>query len=109
MEGVRDLVPELRIEPLDDPESVSDVETRMEGLEPEVILFSDHDPDAARQINRRASPNGLLVESGELLTHEMPLVQKEPVLGWKLIHAEENAVLDRLKAAERFPHLRKNS
>src|SRR5437660_11189918 len=94
MERIRYPTPQFGVQTLDHAERVRDVETGMEGLEPKVVLFVDHDADPARQIHRRARSHRLLVQPRQLLTDKVPLVEEEPVLGWQLVDAHQDAVLD---------------
>src|SRR6266513_1150386 len=81
----------------------------MECLEAQVVLFVDHDADAAREVDSCASPYRLIVQSSQLLAHQMALVQQQPVLGGKLVDPNEHSVFDRSQAGESFANLRKDS
>src|SRR5256714_412799 len=109
VERIRHFVAQFRIQTLQNPESVRDVKPGMERLQPEVILFVYHDADAARQINGRACPHRLLVEACQLFAYEVPLMEQQPILGGKLVDAQQHAIVDRAQAAERLPYLRQDS
>src|ERR1700720_1439755 len=74
-----------------------------------MVLFVDHDADAARQVDSRACSDRLLVQASELLADQMPLVKEKSVFGRQLVHPHEHPVFDRAEARERFTDLRKNS
>src|SRR6185312_6405122 len=85
-----------------------DVKAGMERLQTEVILFVDHDPDAAGEINRRSRADRLIVQASQLLAHQMPLMKQESVLGWELVDPQQHTIVDRAEASERLSDLRQN-
>src|SRR2546430_2132662 len=74
-----------------------------------MVLFVDHDPDAARQIDGCARPYWLVVEACQLLADQMAFMKQQPVLRRQLVDAHQNPILDRAQASKRLPHLCQDS
>src|SRR5437868_642047 len=102
-------VPQFGVKTFNDAKGIGNVESGVEGLKPQMVLFVDHDANAARQIDGCSRSHRLLVEARQLLADQMPFVEQQPVLGRELVDPHQDPILDRPKAAERLSHLGKDS
>jgi hypothetical protein len=58
-----------------------------------VILLIDHDAQPVAEKHGGAAPHRVLrIQTRELLAHQMPLVQEQPVAGRELVHPDEDVI-----------------
>src|SRR5690242_13764459 len=81
------------------------METRVKGLQTQVIFLVDHDSDPAGQIYRRPGANRLVVQTRQLFADQVTLVQQQPIVWRQLVHAQQDSVFNRTQAAECLSYL----
>src|SRR5438046_6638653 len=89
VEGIGNSVTQFRVETFEDAEGIRNMEPGVERLKAQMVLFVDHDPDAARQIDGCARPYWLVVEACQLLADQMAFMKQQPVLRRQLVDAHQ--------------------
>ena len=106
MKRVRHLLAQFLIKPLHRSKSAAEIKAGPKYLQPQVVLFVDHHPGFLGDQHGSPTPRFAgCVQPGQILAHQMPLVQYLTLGQGQLVHPHEHAVRQTAHLRHRITHL----